>query len=148
MSQSIFLSVRQAVEAFRISRRTLERRLSDGSIHQSQVRHEGKERLIPIAELIRVFGEPKGELKDDPTTPHPPDRAQNAGQTDEIARRLIERLESDLERERVRADQERERANRYETELSEARRRNDELTQRLLPAPHSSGLFARLFKRS
>lgn len=148
MTHPGFLTVREAVEAFGISKRTLERRLGDGTIHQSQIRRDGPERQIPLAELIRVFGEPKRRPKKPeataPTTP--------AAAIDDTTARLIDRLEADLAREReradkesARADHERGRAERYELELSEQRKANADLVQRLLPPPRKPGLWSRIF---
>jgi len=145
MTHSAWLSIQQAIDMFGVSRSTLERRLRKGDIHQSQTRREGAERHIAFLELVRLFGEPKNQPSEatDGKTTNPSQEDARIGDT----ARLIERLEADLERERGRADLERERAERYERELSEARRRNDELTQRLLPAPRSSWFLARLMGR-
>ncbi|CAA7623746.1 conserved hypothetical protein [Candidatus Terasakiella magnetica] len=50
-----------------------------------------------------------------------------------------------MEELRDRARNAEERAKRYEDELSDLRKRNDELTARLLPPPLKTGLFARWF---
>lgn len=152
MTHPPFLTVREAVEAFGISKRTLERRLGDGTIHQSQIRREGTERQISLAELIRVFGEPRRRPKKPEASPAPTPAA-----IDDTAARLIDRLEADLAREReradretARADQERSRAERYELELAEQRKANADMVQRLLspPAPPAKpGFLARLFGR-
>lgn len=152
MAHPAFLTVREAVEGFGISKRTLERRLGDGTIHQSQIRREGAERQISLAELIRVFGEPKRRLK----RPEAPAVVTSAA-IDDTTTRLIDRLEADIAREReradreaARADQERSRAERYELELAEQRRANADMVQRLLsppPVPAKPGFLARLFGR-
>jgi hypothetical protein len=152
MTHPVWLSIQQAVDLFGISRSTLERRLRKGDIHQSQTRRQGSERQISFVDLLRVFGEPKnrpGETVDAKAADQPQDRTRIDGTTAQ----LVELLKADLERERARADkesaradQERARAERYESDLSEARRRNDELTQRLLPPPRAPGLLARLLR--
>lgn len=120
--------------------------MGDGTIHQSQIRRDGAERQIPLAELIRVFGEPKRR----PKKPEGAAAPASPAAIDGTVARLIDRLEADLARERERADREAARAERYELELAEQRKANADMVQRLLspPAPPAKpGFLARLFGR-
>lgn len=124
--------------------------MGDGTIHQSQIRRDGAERQIPLAELIRVFGEPKRR----PKKPEGGAVPASPATIDGTAARLIDRMEADLAREReradreaARADQERGRAERYELELAEQRKANADMVQRLLSPPAKPGFLARLFGR-
>lgn len=147
MSHPVWLTVREITATFGISRRTLERRISKGDIHQSQIRREGSERHIALAELIRVFGEPKrrptgaaDERSEDVTLTDP-------ARIDAAAAELVEQLKASLEREKARADQERARAERLEDDLRKERERCHEMAQRALPAPKQTGWLGRIFGR-
>ena len=110
-------------------------------IRASQVTRNGTEKRIAFAELVRVFGEPNSRPSgvvaevEKPEPPQPP-------ALPELAQRLIDRLEADLLSER-------ERAERYERELAELRKRHDDLVTRYLPPATSGkpGIFGRLFGR-
>jgi len=139
------LSLGDASKDFGISKRTIERRLADGTISKSQTEVRDGKRYIYLGELIRVFGEPRNRPETDkagmrataPTALEVTDGADLIGELRERAERA-ERL----------ADSERERANRYEQERDELRIKNDELVTRLLPAPASAkrgGWLGRLF---
>lgn len=149
MSDSIWLSIQKAAELYDVSRRTIERHLAKGSISDTQTRTVGNERQIAFAELRAVLGEPKryaAQTREDASTPPASDPMFH--QSDDTLRRLIDRLENDLERERQRGDKERERADRYEVELAEVRQKNEALITRLLPPaddPPKKGFFGRLF---
>lgn len=49
------ISLSEAVQAFGISKRTIERKIASGDIGRDQIRLEGGKRLFLMAELIRVF---------------------------------------------------------------------------------------------
>jgi len=150
MTHSPWLSIQQAIELFGISRSTLERRLRNGDIHESQTRRLKNERQIAFADLLRVFGEPKNRPAGEESAGISADTITTPAPIDATTARLVERLEESLTRERERADRESARADRYEMELAEQRKANADLVQRLLPSPEPEakpGLWARLFGR-
>lgn len=154
MTHSAWLSIQQTIRLFGVSRSTLERRIRNGAIHQSQTRQQGNERQIAFAELVRIFGEPKRRPINGDGGTLSADMATTSPQIDATTARLVEQLEESLKRETARADkesaradQERSRAERYEIELSEQRKANADLVQRLLPEPAKPGFLARLFGR-
>lgn len=149
MSHHTWLTVSEAEDAFKVSRRTIERRLKDGSIGGSQVRREGQERRIALAELIRVFGEPKRTAGVTAKTNGRSDGATAPAmeRIDTAAAELVDQLKASLEREKARADQERARAERLEDDLRKERERCHEMAQRALPAPTQTGWLNRILGR-
>lgn len=156
MTNPVWLSIQQAVDLFGVSRSTIDRSIRKGAIHQSQTRRHGSERQIAFAELIRAFGEPKNRPAEAGKPPIATTTAAPETAGDDT-RRLVEQLETALERERqradkeaARADQERARAERYEDELTRTRVEYSALVQRLLPPPaeaRPTGFWSRLFGR-
>ncbi|CAA7613303.1 conserved hypothetical protein [Magnetospirillum sp. LM-5] len=49
------ITLSEAVQAFGISKRTIERKIASGDIGRDQIRLESGKRLFLMAELIRVF---------------------------------------------------------------------------------------------
>ena len=142
-----YISTNEAVSLFKVSRRTIGRRLGDPSqrgINTSQVVQDGLEKRIAFAELVRVFGEPKGRPTDmgtariDSTTRDETPRQPSEDRTEELIAELRERLAETKER-----------AERYEQEAIELRRTNAALVAQFLPAATSTapkaGFFGRWF---
>ena len=144
------MSLDNASKHFGISKRTIERRLADGTIGKSQTEVRDGKRYIYVAELLRVFGEPGNRPETDKagmraTAPTALDVTDGAERSDHI-----KELRDRAERAERLADAERERADKYERERDELRIKNDELVTRLLPPPASakrSGWFGGLFGR-
>jgi hypothetical protein len=176
MSQSVaYLSIAEASTHFRVSRRTIERKIGTGEIAQSQVTKDGRETKIYVNELVRVFGEPKplkqSEKLVSDTVRHTATTRDNVADHAPESE-LVTLLKAQIEHERARAQSDREeaqqriqdarereraerdRAERYERELAELRKLNESLVQRLLPPPIEKppeaprgGFLARLFGR-
>ena len=53
--QNPYISMRDAVDTFGISKRTIERAITSGEISRTQIYFEGGKRMFLMAELIRVF---------------------------------------------------------------------------------------------
>jgi hypothetical protein len=114
-------------------------------ITESIVR-DGK-RFVAIAELIRVFGEPRRRPETDTAGERPAANTAEA-ETDSSGRaELLEELRERAKRAETLAEQERERANRYENERDAIRSQYDELRNSLLPPPAKrAGWFGRMFR--
>ena len=124
----------------------MERRIADGTVSQSQIFIEDGKRRIPIAELIRAFGEPKRRPAPETAGARPaaPTAADGTGGGERAE--LVEEL-------RERAHRAEERADRYERERDELRVKYEEILTRLLPPPapvpaaKRPGWFGRLLGR-
>ena len=92
------------------------------------------QRYIYIAELIRVFGEPREPvgITEDTDKVHASQTIDASSGGLEAMSELIKELRERAERAELQAERERERAERHESELSDARKRIDELTNGML----------------
>jgi len=162
------LSIKEAVELFGISKRTLERKIKSGDINSSSITLENGARFIELAALIKVFGEPSRSKSDAnpaeaPELPKEQEPETKEGAKSAPSQELIELLKDQLAKAEAREKAERERAESLQAELSEARKRNDELSNGLIlklheqtkkpleiaPPPQNRvvNFFARIFNR-
>ncbi len=142
----------EAIRDFGISKRTLERRIADGTISQSQIFVEDGKRHIPIVELIRAFGEPRNRPETEAAGGQAPAPAPTAGDVTGGAE-MVALLKDQLAKAEALANAERDRADRYEAERDELRVKYEEVLTRLLPPPAPApaakrpGWFGRLLGR-
>lgn len=138
------LSIKEAQDAFGVSKRTLERRIASGGIFPDHISTINNIRYIDFDALVSAFGEPKAgsvpdykEKEPDPAPPPAkeakPDTGQAGGPNAELVALLKEQLQKAEEREKA----ERERAERLEIALAEARQRNDEIVNGLVLTLHN-----------
>lgn len=162
------LSIKEAIELFGVSKRTLERKISSGGIDSSSISLKNGARFIELSALIKVFGEPsdqKSEAKpaEVPELPKEKEPEPKEDKESTASQELVELLKEQLAKAEAREKAERERADSLQAELSETRKRNDELANGLIlklheqtkkpieiaPPPQNRVLnfFARIFNR-
>lgn len=151
MSQSdantpALLNIQEAATTFRVSRRTIERKIASKEIADTQLVVHGRETRIYVNELVRVFGEPKAPVvKGKNDERHDATPRANVARTAENSD-LVAHLKAQIEYEREQAEArlrevrereqaERERAERYERELAELRREYTATLKLLAPPP-------------
>lgn len=123
-----FLGNEAIFDIFGVSRRTILRKISKGDIFPKEIKWEDRKRSIRYGALVRVFGLPASatSTKETNTTEAQVDTSDNVVETLRVQLAKSEEREASAVR----------RAERLEEELTQARRRIDELTNGIVAHLH------------
>jgi DNA-binding transcriptional MerR regulator len=140
-----FVFISEAAKLSGVSRRTIDRDIKAGKIHQTQIRTEKGRKKVSVAELEKVYGTLKSpEKKTQTASKTKQDKSPSMSQTEKD---LVQHYKEELERVRKELEYERQRSGQWEGRFLAA---NEKLNGFLLPPPKEKkkGVFARMFGKN
>lgn len=142
-TEQAFVFVPEAAKLAGVSRRTIDRDIKGGKIHQTQIRNEKGRKKVSVAELEKVYGALKTPEK---TTRTPSKTKQDKSPSlSQPEKDLVQHYREELDRARKELERERQRSEQWEARFLAA---NEKLSGFLLPAPTETkrgGIFSRMF---
>lgn len=135
--QKAFVFIPEAARLAKVSRRTVDRDIQSGKIHQTQIRNDKHRKKIAVAELERVYGQLETLTKTDKE--QSPNLSQSEYQSEKD---MLAFYKQELERERERTRKAEDSAKRWEERFLDVQAK---LNAFLLPPPKKKGVFSRIF---
>lgn len=133
--QEAFVFTSEAAQLAKVSRRTIDRDIKSGKIHQTQIRNNKNRKKIAVAELERVYGQletlTKTEVEQSPNLSQPEND-------------MLAFYKQELERERERTRKAEDSAKKWEELYLDVQ---EKLNGFLLPPPKKKGVISRFFGR-
>lgn len=141
-----FVFIPEAAKLSGVSRRTIDRDIKGGKIHQTQIRTEKGRKKVSVSELERVYGTLKTPEKKTKTVSETrQDKSPSLSQTEKD---LVQHYREELERARKELEHERQRSEQWEARFLSV---NEKLNGFLLPPPKEvkkRGFLSRIFKKN